>query len=305
MIRVNPELKKKFLTFEEGKILVVSTLKRGRALEILNKIINEKYILRKVFYYLKIHNQSKLVKSNDFSISICIIEKTIKSKLGKIFNELYNKSKYSMYFRGKTYKNFKDLQKIYGIFKLENILKSYVNKLLLIFFSRGFTFRDAYFSKSNENEIRERLNNFRSFKKNNISVYNNDNYKIKKSNTYYSYTHNDLEEKISYNNLNLNQKVFDFLLDNNIKNEKKEKKYSLSNMYSLNPLKPHYYEELPSIKMSHFDLFIEKNYQNDNEKILRYIEYLLMRKDEYNYNGFIKKNIIKRIFLELDFLLNE
>ncbi|CRG94112.1 conserved Plasmodium protein, unknown function [Plasmodium gallinaceum] len=288
MIKINPELKKRFLTFEEAKMLVISTLKRGRAIEILNKIINEKYILRKFFCHLKIQNKLRLIKKEYFPISICKIEKTIKCKLSKIFSELRNYSKNSTYFISNC-KNFKDFKKIYGVFKLEKALKSYTHKLLFTFISKCLILRDINFSKTDKNEIREIINNFKSFKKNDIFLYNF-NYNIRKSNTYYKYINDKLPKKTSNNNINFNHKVFDFLLHNNIKTKKKEKKYSLENFYDEYPLKPYYYEELPSIKLSHnFDLFIKDSYQNDNENILPYIKYLLYIKDEYNNYGFFEE----------------
>ncbi|GAB65986.1 hypothetical protein PCYB_081470, partial [Plasmodium cynomolgi strain B] len=126
------KLKKQFLTFEEGKDLVTSTLKTGRGLEILNKAISEKNLLRNAFRKIKIINKKEDEEKRSVCNGICIVQREIKSPIAKALNEFYREVKTNAHFKRNKVrvKFFTAFKKIYGLFKIETACKLYVRKLL-------------------------------------------------------------------------------------------------------------------------------------------------------------------------------
>ncbi|SCN61734.1 conserved Plasmodium protein, unknown function [Plasmodium chabaudi adami] len=270
MALTSDQFKKKFLTFEEGKELVASTLKTGRGIEMLNKIINEKRLLKIFMDRLKIINKFK--KNDEHKIiyySLSFIERKIKSKFlescsiffgtpssdkfleKKVKNESDNK-KYDSSHKVDN-KNF---EMIYKLLRLESILKAYANKLLHLFFFRC-----------------NHINNY-NFLKNRLKTCVNDNlmsprfdFTLRKFHTYFKYPNIKSTTKSKINNFD---KVYNKILcssydDYNMKKKEKNKNTFSSKSFALLPLIPYYYNDLPSIKMAND--YMNRTWRKTNIKI--------------------------------------
>ncbi|CDU19234.1 conserved Plasmodium protein, unknown function [Plasmodium yoelii] len=269
MALISDKLKKEFLTFEEGKELVASTLKTGRGIEILNKIISEKKLLKIFIDRLKITNKfKKNVEKKIIYYSLWFIERKIKSKLIEncsIFFDISNSEKFLEKKRRSTNesknddmshnvnysKKFnvdnKNFQMIYKLFRLEIILKRYVNKLLQFFF----------FKCDNINNFNFLKNKLKTCIKDNL-VSPRFNFPLRKFHTYFKYPNIKTTTKNKINDFgNIYNKILYSSYDDYNMKKKKKKKNNSSKSYTLLPLIPYYYNDLPSIKMSNDYMKIE------------------------------------------------
>lgn len=229
----------------------------------MNKIISEKKLLKIFIDRLKITNKfKKNVEKKIIYYSLWFIERKIKSKLlekcsiffdisnSEIFLEKKEKSindnrnddrSHNVNYSKKFNVDNKNFQMIYKLFRLEIILKTYVNKLLQFFF---FKF--------------DNINNF-NFLKNKLKTCINDNlmsprfnFTLRKFHTYFKYPNIKTTTKNKINDFgNIYNKILYSSYDYyNMKKKKKNKNNFSSKSYALLPLIPYYYNDLPSIKMS-------------------------------------------------------
>ncbi|EAA20581.1 hypothetical protein [Plasmodium yoelii yoelii] len=236
MALISDKLKKEFLTFEEGKELVASTLKTGRGIEILNKIISEKKLLKIFIDRLKITNKfKKNVEKKIIYYSLWFIERKIKSKLIEncsIFFDISNSEKFLEKKRRSTNesknddmshnvnysKKFnvdnKNFQMIYKLFRLEIILKRYVNKLLQFFF----------FKCDNINNFNFLKNKLKTCIKDNL-VSPRFNFPLRKFHTYFKYPNIKTTTKNKINDFGniYNKILYSSYDDYNMKKKKKKK----------------------------------------------------------------------------------
>ncbi|SBT79121.1 conserved Plasmodium protein, unknown function [Plasmodium malariae] len=262
MIHTSSTSKKKFLTFNESKVLVASTLRTGRGIEMLNKIINEKYLLRKEYNNLKLLTKLGLLEKQKLGYSLWFIERKIRYKLIITFNEFYYKCKISECVqekKKKCYKNYNGFKKVYGLFKLESIIQLKAKKLVQIFFSKFFVFKELFlYSEKGE----KRTDNVSLHQKETSIVNIQTNCTFPKDYEYYKCTNYHLHKKFPLRNINCaSAKEINYVYDNNYMENKKTTKqnYSLNKSYTLLPLIPYYYDNLPSIKMSHHNKDLIKN----------------------------------------------
>ncbi|CAA9987684.1 conserved Plasmodium protein, unknown function [Plasmodium knowlesi strain H] len=245
MIKISEKLKKQFLTFEEGKDLVTSTLKTGRGLEILNKTISEKNLLRNAFRKIKIINKIEDEKKRSVCKGICIIQRENKSPIAKALNEFYREIKTNAHFKRNKVrvKFFIAFKKIYGLFKIETACKMYVRKLL-----KGFLVKRCIDCPSRSKREGNKL----------LSCVGGDHFlqyitscDTSKAYTYIKHTHDILKKKIPFkcthgkNDLGAISPRHIHIVE-----DKAVTKDSPSNVYTLIPLTPYYYQNLPSIKLS-------------------------------------------------------
>ncbi|EUD72640.1 hypothetical protein YYG_02541 [Plasmodium vinckei petteri] len=255
MALISDQFKKKFLSFEEGKELVVSTLKTGRGIEMLNKIISEKRLLKIFMDKLKIINKfKKNVDKKIIYYSLSFIERKIKSKLlescriffgihsSKKFLEKKERSESDKKKYDSSYKvDNKNFEMIYKLLRLEMILKAYVNKLLQLFFFKCDHINNYIFLK----------NKLKTCIKDNLMSPRFD-FRLRKFHTYFKYPNIKDTTKNEINNFD---SVYNKILcssydDYNMKKKEKNKNNFSSKSYTLLPLIPYYYNDLPSIKMS-------------------------------------------------------
>ncbi|ANQ07814.1 Uncharacterized protein PCOAH_00022980 [Plasmodium coatneyi] len=243
--KINEKLKKQFLTFEEGKDLVTSTLKTGRGLEILNKTISEKNLLRNAFRKIKIINKVEDEKKRSVCKGIYIIQKENKSPTVKVLNEFYREVKTNAHFKRNKVrvKFFIAFKKIYGIFKMETACKMYVRKLL-----KGFLVKkcaDCPGRKKKEG------NKFLSCEGGNRFVQYITSCDASKAYTYLKHTHDIFKKKISPKCTNGKNNVGAISpSDIHLLADEAITKDSPSDVYTLLPLTPYYYQNLPSIRLS-------------------------------------------------------
>ncbi|EUD67515.1 hypothetical protein C922_02221 [Plasmodium inui San Antonio 1] len=261
MIKISDKLKKQFLTFEEGKDLVTSTLRTGRGLEILNKAISEKNLLRNAFRKIKVINKIGDEEKRSVCNGICIVERQIKSPIAKALNEFYREVKTNAHFgRNKVrVKFFTGFKKIYGLFKIETACKLYVRKLLRRFFAKRCADCPGRNTKVG--------NKILSCEGGDHCVqYNMTICDTSKAYTYFKHTHDFFKGKISSkwthdkNNVGVTSPSdIPFVEDKVFTKDSPSKdsppkdfppKDSCSHVYTLLPLTPYYYENLPSIKLS-------------------------------------------------------
>ncbi|CAD2097868.1 conserved Plasmodium protein, unknown function [Plasmodium vinckei brucechwatti] len=255
MALISDQFKKKFLSFEEGKELVVNTLKTGRGIEMLNKIISEKRLLKIFMDRLKIINKfKKNVDKKIIHYSLWFIERKIKSKLlescciffGILNSEKFLEKKERSESDKKKYDSSykvdnKNFEMIYKLLRLEMILKAYVNKLLQLFFFKCDHINNYIFLKSK----------LKTCIKDNLMSPRFD-FTLRKFHTYFKYPNIKSTTKNEINNFDsVYNKIFCSSYDDyNMKKKEKNKNYFSSKSYTLLPLIPYYYNDLPSIKMS-------------------------------------------------------
>ncbi|SOV14614.1 conserved Plasmodium protein, unknown function [Plasmodium sp. gorilla clade G2] len=252
----------KFLSFEEGKVLVTTSLKTGRGIEILNKLINEKRYLRYVFYYLKLLHTVKYLSNHKIKRNLCRLENIIKSKVCQIFHLLcYNvkNKKLVCNIRKNDKCYYKSFKKIKGLFKLEKIFKTYMKNIFINCFSKClFSNTLSSLKMKNKNLIKENnKSNFLSFERDykkevdnssNRFIFLNDCYK------YHKYRYYNVYQYGLHNYIGMCPKCYLLLHDNHNKSYENvhQNEYSFSKQDTIiQPLIPYYYKNLPSIKMYH------------------------------------------------------
>ncbi|KEG03354.1 conserved Plasmodium protein, unknown function [Plasmodium vinckei vinckei] len=252
---ISDQFKKKFLSFEEGKELVVIILKTGRGIEMLNKIINEKRLLKIFMDRLKIINKfKKNVDQKIIYYSLSFIERKIKSKFlesciiffGILSSENFIEKKEKNKRDNKKYDSShkvdnKNFDMIYKLLRLEMILKAYVNKLLQLFFFKCDHINNYIFLK----------NKLKTSIKNNLMSPRFD-FTFRKFHTCFKYPNIKSTTKNKINNFDsvYNKILYSSYDDYNMKKKEKSKNNFSSKSYALLPLIPYYYNDLPSIKMS-------------------------------------------------------
>ncbi|SPJ10469.1 conserved Plasmodium protein, unknown function [Plasmodium sp. DRC-Itaito] len=258
MVQVDSILETKFLSFQEGKVLVTTSLKTGRGIEILNKLINAKRHLRYFFYYLKLLCTVKYINKHKIKTTLCTLENVIKCKVYKIFHQLcYNVKNKILIYNIKKYDKcyYNSFKKIKGLFKLEKIFRTYMKNILNDFFSKCLFYNTLSSLKIKNKHIFRENNqgNFLSFErfyKQNVQNSNrfpflNDCYK------YHKYRYYNVYQGGSHNYIGMCPKCYLLLHDNHNKSyENIDKKiYSFNKQDIVQPLIPYYYKNLPSIKI--------------------------------------------------------
>ncbi|KJP87799.1 hypothetical protein AK88_02555 [Plasmodium fragile] len=245
MIKISEKLKKQFLTFEEGKDLVTSSLKTGRGLEILNKTICEKKLLRNAFSKIKIINKIEDEQKRSVCHGTCILKKELKSPIAKALNTFYGEVKTHAHFKRNKVRDkfFTAFNKIYGLFKIETACKMYVRKLL-----KRFLVKPCADCAGSNTKGGNKLLSCAGGEHSRKYITSCD---TSKAYTYIKHTHDILKKKIppicthDKNNVGVISPSNIHLVE-----DEAVTKDSPSNVYTLLPLTPYYFQNLPSIKLS-------------------------------------------------------
>ncbi|CAG9478708.1 conserved Plasmodium protein, unknown function [Plasmodium vivax] len=252
MVKISEKLKKQFLTFEEGKDLVTSTLKTGRGLEILNKAISEKKLLRNAFGKIKIINKIEDEEKPSVYVynGVGLVQGEIKSPTAEALNEFYREVERKAHFKRSEMrvKLFRGFKKIYGLFKIETACKLYLRKLLKRFFVKRCVDCPGGNTKGG--------NKFPSREGGDHCVAHITCGDSSKAYTYIKHTHDILKKKTppkcahDKNNVGAISPSDIRLVEDEAITKVSPLKDSPPNVYTLLPLTPHYYQNLPSIKLS-------------------------------------------------------
>ncbi|VWU48379.1 conserved protein, unknown function [Hepatocystis sp. ex Piliocolobus tephrosceles] len=248
MVKLKDNQEQNFLTFEEGKELVVCMLKAGRGIEILNNITSRKKLLKWVIMNLKNWSKLKRIETKNFCFGLWFINHKIKLKLKKNLKNFY--------YNGNNMNRVKNEINLCTIFenlhilsKLENILKLHVTRLQRIFFEKNSVYSDLYFAQHNKQAKKNYINS--DGVNNNVGVNNEEiypeegnNYKTVKGYEYYKYIYNHLNKKPFLKKLK--KQNFD-LSCTSFNSSEIDTTYNLGTNNVI-ALKTYYYNNLPSVK---------------------------------------------------------